>query len=196
MSRAKPAVSSSGRPTALSSGGIRSASPISPSLWESKIDIWGRSCFNEIINVIRCRSGHEHPLRPSNVAHWALISTSGSTTVPSRSRAPLQITWRQLYRQFGLDPDPNPTRALSACRPKLPSPRSTRVEEDQDGLAGFELLDSSGHVDSVSLQIPRSLRLPIKLQPNKLDLPFPILSVGRQQPFCIRLDFPSIPPRP
>ena len=48
---------------------------------------------------------HEHPHRPSSDVPWASISTSGWSTAPSPLRAPLRLTWGQVYRQFGLDPD-------------------------------------------------------------------------------------------
>ena len=70
--------------------------PDESSLWESKIRL-GEDLFNEIIR---------HPVPITwrlNAAPCDLISTCGSPIAPSTR--PLQITWRQLYRQFGLEPD-------------------------------------------------------------------------------------------
>ena len=76
--------------------------PDQPSLWESKIYL-GEEFFNEIIrhpvpldmNILtalkRCSLGLDLYL-------WLNYRTFALTR-------PLQITWRHLYRQFGLDPD-------------------------------------------------------------------------------------------
>ena len=76
--------------------------PDQPSLWESKIRL-GEDFFNEIINhpvpldmntltaLKRCSLGLDLYL-------WLVYRTFAL-------RAPLRLTWRQLYRQFGLHPD-------------------------------------------------------------------------------------------
>ena len=52
-------------------------------------------------------------------------------------KRPLRLTWRQLYRQFGLQ---SRTRlATSAPLTILPTQGSPRAKEDQAGLAGAEL---------------------------------------------------------
>ena len=73
-----------------------------PSLWESKIRL-GEDFFNEIINhpvpldmntltaLKRCSLGLDLYL-------WLVYRTFAL-------RAPLRLTWRQVYRQFGLHPD-------------------------------------------------------------------------------------------
>ena len=76
--------------------------PDEPSLWESKIRL-GEDFFNEIINhpvpldmntltaLKRCSLGLDLYL-------WLVYRTFAL-------RAPLRLTWRQVYRQFGLHPD-------------------------------------------------------------------------------------------
>ena len=76
--------------------------PNEPSLWESKIEL-GEKFFNEII---------EHPVPLDMNTLTALKRSSLGLdlylwlvyrTFPLR--APQRITWRQVYRQFGVDPD-------------------------------------------------------------------------------------------
>ena len=76
--------------------------PDQPSLWDSKIEL-SEDFFNEIINrpvpldmntlqaLKRCSLGLDLYL-------WLVYRTFAL-------RAPLRLTWRQVYRQFGLDPD-------------------------------------------------------------------------------------------
>ena len=76
--------------------------PDQPSLWESKIEL-GEDLFNEILNhpvpidmktlsaLKRCALGLDLYL-------WLVYRTFAL-------RAPLRLSWRQLYRQFGLHPD-------------------------------------------------------------------------------------------
>ena len=76
--------------------------PDQPVLWDSKIRL-GEDFFNEIINhpvpidmntlkaLKRCALGLDLYL-------WLTYRTF-------TLRAPLRLTWRQLYRQFGTDPD-------------------------------------------------------------------------------------------
>ena len=76
--------------------------PNQPSLWESKIEL-GEKFFQEIINhpvpldmntltaLKRCALGLDLYL-------WLVYRTFGL-------RAPLRLTWRQVYRQFGAYPD-------------------------------------------------------------------------------------------
>ena len=63
-------------------------------------------------------------------------------------RAPLRLTWRQVYRQFGAHPDnaSDKRTVLDFWRKVLRD-----VEEDQASLAGVELLDGSGRLDPASL---------------------------------------------
>ena len=59
-------------------------------------------------------------------------------------RAPLRLSWRQVYRQFGVDPaKASDKRTVLDFRRK----GSARAKEDQAGLAGVELLDASGRLD-------------------------------------------------
>ena len=64
-------------------------------------------------------------------------------------RAPLRLTWGQVYRQFGADPD-NASDKRTVLN--LPKQGAARVEEDQDGLAGVELRDGSGCLDPLALE--------------------------------------------
>ena len=76
--------------------------PDQPVLWESKIEL-GEDLFNEIIS-------HPMPLNMNTLTAlkrsplgldlylWAVYRTFPL-------RAPLRLTWRQLYQQFGSDPD-------------------------------------------------------------------------------------------
>ena len=63
-------------------------------------------------------------------------------------RAPLRLSWRQVYRQFGAHPD---NASDKRYRSKLPHKGAPRVEEDQAGLAGVELRDRSGRPDPLAL---------------------------------------------
>ena len=49
-------------------------------------------------------------------------------------RAPLRLTWKQLYRQLRRTPGQS---QHPPHRPKLPQRGAARVEEDQDRLAGL-----------------------------------------------------------
>ena len=76
--------------------------PDQPSLWESKIEL-GEKFFNEIIN-------HPVPLNMNTLTAlkrsslgldlylWLVYRTFSL-------RAPQRLTWKQVYRQFGADPD-------------------------------------------------------------------------------------------
>ena len=120
--------------------------PDQPVLWESKIYL-GEALFNEIIrnpvpldtNILtalkRCALGLDLYL-------WLTYRTFAL-------RSPLRITWRQLYRQFGL----HPSKASDKRKPsKISAVQDpARVEEDQARVAGVELLDSSGRPDPLAL---------------------------------------------
>ena len=76
--------------------------PDQPSLWESKIEL-GEKFFNEII---------QHPVPIDMNTLTALKRSSLGldlylwlTYRTFALRAPKRITWRQVYRQFGLHPD-------------------------------------------------------------------------------------------
>ena len=76
--------------------------PDQPSLWDSKIEL-SEDFFNEIIN-------HPVPLDLTTLTALKRCSLGLDLylwlvyrTFPLR--APLRLTWRQVYRQFGLDPD-------------------------------------------------------------------------------------------
>ena len=90
--------------------------PDQPSLWESKIEL-GEDFFNEIINhpvpldmntltaLKRCALGLDLYL-------WLVYRTFSL-------RAPLRLSWRQVYRQFGVDPaKASDKRTVDAFRTK------------------------------------------------------------------------------
>ena len=119
--------------------------PEEPTLWESKIYL-GEEFFNEIIN-------HPVPLDMNTLTALKRCSLGLDlylwlTYRTFTLRAPQRLSWRQVYRQFG--PNPNNVATHDAV-PKLPSPRPARVEEDQAGLAGPELLDGSGPPDPLAI---------------------------------------------
>ena len=102
--------------------------PDEPMLWKSKIEL-SEDFFNEIIT---------HPV-PIDL---------NTLTSLKRSSLGLDLYLWLVYRQFGVDPSP---RQRQGYRPQLPTQGSPRVEEDQDRVAGVELLDSSGRPDPASL---------------------------------------------
>ena len=90
--------------------------PDQPSLWQSKIEL-GEDFFNEIINhpvpldmntltaLKRCALGLDLYL-------WLVYRTFSL-------RAPLRLSWRQVYRQFGVDPaKASDKRTVDAFRTK------------------------------------------------------------------------------
>ena len=131
--------------------------PNESSLWESKIRL-GEALFNEIVN-------HPEPLDMNTLTAlkrsplgldlylWLVSETD-------HLAAPVQPVWSapgQGQRQ--------------SDRPQLPTQGYTRIEEDQAGLAGFELLDGSGSPDPASLD-PKD-RADESRPTNKLGSPFP-----------------------
>ncbi len=75
--------------------------PDERSLWMSKIRL-GEDFFNEIISC-PVAAGHEHPEGPQAVlAGPGLVPVATYRTFALR--APLRLSWRSLYRQFGANP--------------------------------------------------------------------------------------------
>ena len=109
--------------------------PDEPSLWESRIEL-GEKFFNEIIS-------HPVPLDMNTLKALKRCSLGLDlylwlTYRTFALRAPLRLSWRQLYRQFGLHPDKaNNKFTVRSFREKV----LRRVEENQTGLAGVELRD-------------------------------------------------------
>ena len=117
--------------------------PDEPMLWKSKIEL-SEDFFNEIIT---------HPV-PIDL---------NTLTALKRSSLGLDLYLWLVYRTFprsaadhlaaGVPPvrgGPSP-RQRQGYRPQLPTQGSPRVEEDQDRVAGVELLDSSGRPNPASL---------------------------------------------
>ena len=114
-------------------------------LWESKIEL-GEKFFNELIN-------HPVPIDMNTLAGLKRCALGLDlylwlTYRMFTLRAPLRLTWRHLYRQFGLHPSQS---QRPSHRSKLPQSSSAGVEEDQAGLAGVELRDGSGRPNPASL---------------------------------------------
>ena len=117
-----------------------------PGLWESKIEL-SENFFNEIIDhpvpldmntltaLKRCSLGLDLYL-------WLVYRTFAL-------RAPQRLTWRQVYRQFGSNPDETSDKQFTVRNFRAKG--SARVEEDQAGLAGPELRDGSGRLDPAPL---------------------------------------------
>ena len=123
--------------------------PDEPMLWDSKIRL-GEDFFNEIIRhpvpldmntlkaLKRCRPGNRSLL----VAHLPHLLTEAPAAAHLASDlSPVRPASLQGGR--------------SLHRSKLSTQGSTRVEEDQAGLAGSELLDGSWRLDPVALEARR-----------------------------------------
>ena len=115
------------------------------SLWNSKIEL-GEKFFNEIIN-------HPVPIDMNTLTALKRCALGLDlylwlTYRIFALRDPLRLSWRQVYRQFGLHPD---KAQRQAHRPRLPTQGSARAKEDQAGLAVSELHHGSGCVDPPSL---------------------------------------------
>ena len=122
--------------------------PDEPSLWESKIRL-GEDFFNEIIN-------HPVPLDMNTLtalkrSTLALDLYLWLTYRIFTLRAPLRLTWRQLYQSVRKTA-PIRGQPISNTVQSLSSRRVLReLNQDQAGLDGVELLDGSGRVDPASL---------------------------------------------
>ena len=119
--------------------------PAQPSLWESKIEL-GEKFYNEIVN-------HPVPIEMNTLTAlkrstlgldlylWLVYRTF-------TLRAPLRLTWRLLYCQFGAHPD---KAERQQHRSTLPVQGAPGVEENQDGLVRPKLLDGERPPDLASL---------------------------------------------
>ena len=154
--------------------------PNQPSLWESKIEL-SEKFFNEIIRhpvpidmntltaLKRCSLGLDLYL-------WLVYRTFPI-------RAPQRITWRLVYRQFGLHPDKaSDKKTVQNFRIKV----LRGVKEDQAGLAGVELRDGQRGLDPLAFD---AFHRVAKSRPaNKPISPFPAsqrpvtASAGRSGP--------------
>ena len=144
--------------------------PKEPTLWKSKIYL-SEAFFNEIIRhpvpidmntltaLKRCSLGLDLYL-------WLVYRTFAL-------KRPLQLSWRLVYRQFGAHPvKAGEKRTVLDFRRKV----FARVEEDQDRLAGVELLHGSGSLDPLTLNTGhRSVR---SKPASKLIFPFQPLTAS------------------
>ena len=132
------------RPPHRVSGGT-SAKPDEPSLWKSKIEL-GEDLFYEIIR-------HPVPLDMNTLT--ALKRSSLGLDLYLwlvyrifALRAPLRLTWRHVYRQFGADP------AKASDKNTVNRFRTHALRELKKiklAWAGVELLDAAGPPDPASL---------------------------------------------
>ena len=118
--------------------------PNEPVLWESKVEL-GWDFFQEIIrcpvpldmNILKALSRSSLGL---DLYLWTAYRTFTLTR-------PLRLSWKHIYRQFGVDPDKSDNRrTVDDFRKDCPA----GVEEDQGGLAGLELRDGQGGVDPLA----------------------------------------------
>ena len=119
-------------------------------LFDSKIYL-GEAFFNEITRVpVPLDMNILKALKRSSLGlDWYLWLTYRTFAL----RAPLRLSWWQLYRQFGAHPA---QAGRQEYREQLPHEGPTRVEEDQDRLAGAELRYSQGRADPLALEARHS----------------------------------------
>ena len=115
--------------------------PDQPSLWDSKIEL-SEKFFQEIIHhPVPFDMNTLTALKRCSLGLDLYLWLAYRTFTPSRS-----ATAHLASVVPSIRPE-SKQRGHSQCRPKLPPPHPTRVEEDQAGLAGPELLDGSGRPD-------------------------------------------------
>ena len=120
--------------------------PDEPVLWESKIEL-GEKFFQEIIR---------HPV-PLDMNTLKALSRSSLgldlylwvTYRTFTLKRPMRLSWRQLYRQFGVEPDKAVDKLIvnnfrTDCLREL--------KKNQDSLAVSELRDGQGRADPLALQ--------------------------------------------
>ena len=119
--------------------------PAQAGLWESKVRL-SESFFNEIVShpvpldLTTLKALKRSPLG-LDLYLWLVYRTF-------TLRTPLRITWRQVYRQFGAHPDKaSDKRTVDNFRTKC----LRELKKDQAGLAGPELRDASGCLDSLAI---------------------------------------------
>ena len=119
--------------------------PDEPVLWDSKIRL-GEDFFNEIIN-------HPVPLDMNTLKALKRSTLGLDLYLWLNYRnfalcAPLRLTWRQVYCQFGAHPDKaSDKRTVLNFRSKV----LRELKKIKMAWAGVELLDGSGPPDRVSL---------------------------------------------
>ena len=118
--------------------------PDQRTLWDSKIEL-GEKFFNEIIqHPVPLNMNTLTALRRSSLGLDLYLWLVYRTFI---LRAPLRLPWRLLYCQFGA----HPAKASDNQTVQNFHKGAPRVEEDQDGLAGVELLDGERRLDPASL---------------------------------------------
>ena len=97
-------------------------------------------------------------------------------------KRPIRLSWRQVYRQFGVDPD----KASDKQAVKLFRRRILReLKKIKIACPGLKLRDRSGRLDPASLNTghPSVTRA---ATPRGVAIPCP--SAARRRPFCVGLD--------
>ena len=121
--------------------------PDERSLWESKVEL-GEKFFQEIIAHpipldLHTLKGLKRSPLGLDLYFWLTYRTFALKT-------PLRLSWRQVYRQFGVDPArAGDARTVDNFRTDL----SARVEENQDGLASPALPDGEGGIGALALAV-------------------------------------------
>ena len=154
-------------------------------LWESKMRT-GEKFFNEIIQPPRA-ARHEHPQGPQALA-LGLDLYLWLTYRTFALRAPLRLTWRQVYRQFGADPDKASDKRTVQ---NLPPSQGLR-ELKKIKLAWPELNYSTAPGVLILHPFDPGHRAAQSRSTNKLR-PIPRLSAARQRPLSSGLNFLGIP---
>ena len=120
--------------------------PDEPMLWKSKIEL-SEDFFNENHHP----PGADRPEHP----HGAQALFAGPRSLPVVGLpdlpAPRSAAGSPGGRCTASSGWTQPAPATRVYRPQLPTQGSPRVEEDQDRVAGVELLDSSGRPNPASL---------------------------------------------
>ena len=159
--------------------------PDQAGLWESKIEL-SEKFFQEIIRHpvpidINTLTAIKRSTLGLDLYLWLVYRTFAL-------RAPLRLSWRQVYRQFGAHPDNAHDKKTVS---KLPHQGAARVEEDQDGLAGPELHHGSGRPDPASFDPghrPSGSASTSKLEPQGSPLTAPPLKVVPGASYGVLLD--------
>ena len=119
--------------------------PNEPMLWDSKIEL-SEKFFNEIIR-------HPVPLDMNTLTALKRCALGLDLYLWLTYRMfslkhPLRLTWRQVYRQFGVDPaKASDNQTVQDFRYKV----LRELKKDQAGLAGAKLLNGQRRLDPASL---------------------------------------------
>ena len=141
--------------------------PDQPVLWESKIYL-GEQFFNRD-HQPPSAPRHEHPHVAQTLRPGPRFSTSGLNYRSFTLRAPLRLTWRQLYKQFGTDPAKASNKFIVVRNFRQNVLRELKKIKTAWPATG--LLDGSGRPDPSSLDTGD--RAAQSRTANELVSPFP-----------------------